>query len=88
MAKKKKVEKVSKETGVDAADLNRLPMHALKKLDALVPDEDEVDIFEGTELEESQEEDHQDVEVVAEAPVNVGGRLVGHNPITKEPIYK
>ena len=40
MAKKLKVEKVAKETGVDAADLERLPVDALEKLDALTPDED------------------------------------------------
>lgn len=38
-SKNAKVEKVSAETGVEAADLERLPVEALDKLDALVPDE-------------------------------------------------
>ena len=36
--KKEKVEKVAAETGVEASDLERLPVEALEKLDALVPD--------------------------------------------------
>lgn len=41
MGRKKKeqtVLKVSEETGVEASDLDRLPVEALEKLDALVPD--------------------------------------------------
>lgn len=49
--KKEKVEKVSKETKVEAADLDRLPVEALDKLDAIVPDAD-IDIFSE---EDSQE---------------------------------
>lgn len=41
MAKKKnQVKKVSKETGVEEKQLERLPKEALQKLDDLVPDED------------------------------------------------
>ena len=40
MSKKTKIDKVAKETGVDASDLARLPSDALDKIDALVPDED------------------------------------------------
>lgn len=42
MAKKKLVTKVSEETGVEVADLERLPVEALNKLDALTPDEDDL----------------------------------------------
>lgn len=42
MAKKTKTKKVSEETGVEEADLNRLPIEALDKLDALIPDADEL----------------------------------------------
>lgn len=38
--KKETVEKVAEETGVEASDLERLPVEALEKLDALVPDKE------------------------------------------------
>lgn len=44
MAKKNKVQKVSKESGIDEADLNRLPVDALEKLDDMTPDAD-IDIY-------------------------------------------
>lgn len=42
MAKKKLIAKVAEETGVEAADLERLPVEALNKLDVLTPDEDDL----------------------------------------------
>lgn len=42
MAKKAKVTKVSLETGVSEADLNRLPLEALDKIDQLVVDIDPI----------------------------------------------
>lgn len=55
--------------------------------------EEAVDIFDGVELEEdetTQELDHP--AVAAEAPSDVvserNKKLVGHHPITKEPVYK
>jgi hypothetical protein len=62
---------------------------ASKKAEPKIEAVEEVDIFEGVELEESQEEDPAE-EVVVEAPKDLGGRekrLVGHDPVTKEPVY-
>ena len=42
MAKKKLALKVAEETGVEVADLERLPVEALNKLDALTPDSDDL----------------------------------------------
>lgn len=81
MSKKKKVEKVSKETGVEEKALDRLPVEALDKLDDLVPDE--IDIFAETEEAPAQEE----VPVVVEVKADVEKKLVGRHPITKEPVY-
>lgn len=47
---------------------------------------EDVDIFDGVELEEDPSDD-----MVEEAKAPVEGRepiLVGHHPITKEPVYK
>ena len=38
MAKKKLIAKIHQETGIESADLERLPVDALDKIDLLVPD--------------------------------------------------
>jgi len=57
------------------------------EVDIEVESPDEIDIFAETDLSEKDSQE-EDPEVVVEAPKNVGGRLVGHHPITKEPVYK
>ena len=73
--KKVKAEKVSAETGVDAETLERLPVEALEKLDALVPDQK-------PEPSEKPSTSESPSDVVVE-----GKRYVGKHPITGEPVY-
>jgi hypothetical protein len=40
--KEQTVQKVSAETGVEAADLERLPEEALEKIDAAIPDNQDI----------------------------------------------
>lgn len=50
---------------------------------------EDVDIFDGVELEEdSQEEDPSDVVVEETKKPLEGKKLIGLHPITKEPVYK
>jgi hypothetical protein len=80
--KAKLVEKVAEETKVEAADLDRLPVEAIEKLDAIVPDE----IL-------PSEEPHREpvLPEVSSGPTSPETcsrvRLKGHHPITKEPVY-
>lgn len=97
MTKKELATKIAKEQNLDATKLMRLTVAELEKMDIVVPDaeiESDIDIFEedesGAEESEagndSQEEDPADV--VEETPVHVERKLVGHHPITKEPVYR
>jgi hypothetical protein len=70
-SKKDLVEKVAAETGLSEKKLERLPIAGLEKLDELVPDAVEEEIIDIAP-------------VVHKGPK---GKLVGHHPITKEPVY-
>lgn len=80
------VEKVSVETGVDRADLDRLPEDALEKLDAVVPDQEELpNDVQGDEGENTESEALPDVQ-----PTESSDRqkvFVGFHPITGEKVY-
>lgn len=67
VSKKEKVEKVSKETGVDEKDLERLPKDALKALDEAIPDEDETE-EESSDVESDSEENEPELEKKAPKP--------------------
>lgn len=101
MKKADLVEKIAKEQNLDPKKLSRLSVDQLKKMDEVVPDAEEVedaaelgDILGEEEADQEsvsvgvEEEAVDDVEadVVAESPKE--RRLVGHHPITKEPVYK
>jgi hypothetical protein len=89
MKKRDLVEKIAKEQNLDINDLMRLPVEELRKMDAVVPDENE----EGDEVESEEptsaptsEEPTPPVVAQVETPVE-GKRMVGYHPITKEPVY-
>lgn len=95
MARKKKedvVAKVAKETGVQAEDLNRLPVEALDKLDAIVPDEDLLGspselptvVSEQTATEESNSDSEPSSLPNAAEAVKV---LKGYHPITGAEVW-
>lgn len=100
MTKKKLAKKVSEETGVDAKKLERLPVKELEKLDELIPDQveivitEEVDVDElnaqaEVELEDAESEGEEpEVELEVMDEEEKPRRLVGHHPITKEPVYR
>lgn len=106
MAKKNKksevVEKVAVETGAEVSDLERLPVEALEKIEAAVPDIDR-DITAEEYQEVPCESDGTDENGEGEVQDNSGTlpsgkpdvgqapdkekRFVGYHPITKEKVY-
>jgi uncharacterized protein YfeS len=85
--KKELVEKVAEETKVEVADLDRLPVEAIEKLDAIVPDQE----LPSDEVSESQPTEVCGAGTICESetvrPTSERVRLKGHHPITKEPVY-
>jgi nucleoid DNA-binding protein len=75
--KKELVEKVAEETKVEAVDLDRLPVEAIEKLDAIVPDQEETATIKFPNGSTIQ---------IHTKPCE-RKKLKGHHPITKEPVY-
>lgn len=93
--KKNRVEKVSQETGVEAKDLERLPVEAIEKLDALVPDavldqeapQSDAPVLPESESGSGSDTDSSEVPQIESPVLDKPKRFVGYHPSTLEKVY-